>query len=301
MADLQVHVLGKLRLDHNGAVIDHFPTRRVEELLAFLLLHQKRDHPREKLIELLWPESKPTNGRASLSTALWRLRNVFVNLGLEPQSFIQSRNDSISLDPLSPLLSDLAVFEGNLARAQKERGLEKRENLLRQAIETYHGGFCEGLYAEWCLVERERLERRYLWALGQLMADLIQQKSYEDAITCGKAILEKDPIREEVHRALMICHFELGNTAISLRQFQICARLLQEELGILPLPETIEIQRRILESRFCSVNGQSEGRTNEKLAAAYERYELAAKNLDATIKEIEGSRYMPEKISPISD
>ena len=43
-------------------------------LLAYLAYHSHRSHPREELIEFLWPESDPRAGSVSFRTALASLR-----------------------------------------------------------------------------------------------------------------------------------------------------------------------------------------------------------------------------------
>ncbi|MGB3713538.1 MAG: BTAD domain-containing putative transcriptional regulator [Candidatus Promineifilaceae bacterium] len=295
MALLQVQVLGKLRLRHDETTIDRFPTRRVEELLAFLLLHREREHTREQLIDLLWTGHPPTNGRASLSTALWRLGGVFRGLGVSPENILSSSRDWISLTPAQHLLVDATEFETYLNEADNESEPDRRFDHLRKAVGVYKGVFCEGIYAEWCLIERERLERRYLWALGVLMADLIQKRAYEEAISFGKDIVEQDPLREEVHRALMLCFWKAGDSARGIRQFQLCARLVQEELGILPLPETIDLYRRIVDDRV-NATFERPPRSDhfKQLKAAYDNFQSAAADLESLLTADEDSSNPPD-------
>jgi DNA-binding SARP family transcriptional activator len=146
----------------------------------------------------------------------------------------------------------------------------------------YSGVFCEGLYSDWCLIERERLERKYLWALGQLTAEMIKQESYQEATRFGEKIVRRDPLREEAHRALMLCYWKTGNSAQSLRQFQTCARLLQLELGILPLPETINLYRTIVEDRIGGTTEETTQRQHQRqLVTAFDDFQSAAAELDA--------------------
>jgi len=296
MTHLQVQVLGKLRLRHDETVIERFPTRRVEELLAFLLLNQSREHTREHLIDMLWPDHPPSNGRASLSTALWRMSSVFRGLGLSPDRYLNSSRDWITLEPTQPLLVDAVEFETYLNKAEKETDQEGRLENLRQAVNVYNGVFCEGIYSEWCLIERERLERKYLWALGVLMADLIQKRSYQEALSYGQAIASKDPLREEVHRAIMLCHWKDGDSARSIRQFQIYARMLQDELGIFPLPETIDLHRRIVEDRIsATLDQEPKNEQHQQLRSAFESFQSAADNLEILMMAAKESSNQPRK------
>ncbi len=41
------------------------------------------------------------------------------------------------------------------------------------------------MYSDWCLIERERLARKYLQALGELMYCHIRLKDFAQAIVVG--------------------------------------------------------------------------------------------------------------------
>ena len=64
----QIELLGWLRVVSGGGapagdqpprVISRFQTQKTGSLLAYLAYHCHRSHPREALIELLWPEELP--------------------------------------------------------------------------------------------------------------------------------------------------------------------------------------------------------------------------------------------------
>jgi DNA-binding SARP family transcriptional activator len=55
MAVWQIELLGGLRATHGNSVIAQFPSRPIAMLSARLALQPQRRHPREELIELLWP------------------------------------------------------------------------------------------------------------------------------------------------------------------------------------------------------------------------------------------------------
>lgn len=295
MAALRVRVFGKLRLQNGEASVSSFPTRRVEELLGYLLLHQGAQHPREQLIDTLWPDMALSNGRASLSTALWRLRNVFNQLGMPADEALQSTRDWVSFDPPQTMELDLVTFQQHLSSAEAASDSKLREESYRAAIALYEGFFCEGIYAEWCLLAREQFERRYLGALGQLMAGLIEGQDYKEAVVLGQEILARDPLREEVHRAVMFCFWKMGQRARAVRQFQRCSRLLQTELQILPMAETIDLFRQIVEERFDAqfVDGREAIPYNPELQAAFQAFVEAAADLDNMLDLVEQDQEEP--------
>lgn len=293
MTGLQVHVFGKLRLKHREAVVSAFPTRRVEELLGYLLLNQAAEHPREKLVDTLWPDASLRNGRASLSTALWRLRNVFGQLGLSADDYLSTSREWVRFIAPESFDLDLATFHYQLSAAAQAADSPSSERALEAAAAVYKGAFCEGIYAEWCLLERERLERQYLRAQGQLMASQMRRQAYDLAAATGEDILMRDPLREEVHRAIMFCYWKLGRRSSAVSQFQRCARLLQAELQILPMPETISLYRRIIDERLYEIQQNSQGSTSPELLAAYDNFLLAAEDLNVLLDKVAESSEEP--------
>ena len=303
MPGLEIQVFGKLRMRYGDGTIEFFPTRRSEELLSYLLLNQAVQLPRERLVEMLWPDQALSNGRASLSTALWRLRSVFNQLGVSADDYLQASRDWVRFLPREPLSFDMSDFEQLLDQAARAGQAADREESLRAAMVLYGGAFCEGIYAEWCLLARERLERRYLRALGQLTVLRMEEGDFDEALSFGRRLLERDPLREEVHRALMLCYLNLGRYAQGVRQFQECARLLQAELQTLPMPETIALYQQLIEARMWAT-ASSEGQTEElsaELRRAFAEFQAAATALNALFDRAETETADPPTVTPEQD
>jgi len=285
MKVLHVQTLGKLQVQFDSRVVTAFPTRHVEELLGYFLLNQHIRHRREKLIHILWPHCEPEKARGRFSTALWRLRTLLDKLGTESEEYLQATREWVAFEPRRAPQLDLHYFEVCLEQANTAADDELREQALGEALHTYKGELYEGIYSDWCLIERERLARQRLRALGQLMACRVRRQAYEEAIELGQAILHEDPLREEVHRAVMYCYWQLGQRPQAVRQFQLCAQGLMDELQILPMPETIAMYRRIVDSRFTKAVACVEAPCPPRLRAAYADFQHAAETLNALLDE----------------
>jgi len=61
----QIEMFGWLRAVQSDRVIARFRTQKTASLLAYLAYFRDRSHPRDQLIELLWPERFPAVGRSS--------------------------------------------------------------------------------------------------------------------------------------------------------------------------------------------------------------------------------------------
>ena len=289
MQQLNVFGFGHLRLQYADAEITTFPTRHVEELLSYLLVHRNVPHHREKLIELLWPRTATSRARPRFSTVLWRLRSLLGDLSLTPDDYLQVNRQTVAFVPGSTWFFDIVSFEDALRRAARAPDAAQREEALRQALETCRGEPFEGLYANWCLRERERLARLQLRAMGQLMSLLMQRKAYHEAILCGQEILEADPLREEVHRALMFCFWRSGEHASAAQQYEACAVLLEEELQIRPMAQTVELQQRIVRDRLRLSAAQlpEADPLRQEIESAFVTFQSAAATLNALLTAAE--------------
>ncbi len=59
-ARCRIELLGRLRVQQGDRQITRFRTQKTGTLLAYMAYHIERAHPREVLIEPLWPGCAPT-------------------------------------------------------------------------------------------------------------------------------------------------------------------------------------------------------------------------------------------------
>ena len=62
-------------------------------------------------------------------------------------------------------------------------------------------------------------------------------------------LLSENPYREGAHRELMRCYYRLNDRAAAIRQYQTCAEILWEELGLSPTPEMEAMYLQIIDKR----------------------------------------------------
>lgn len=290
MTYLWIDTFGTLQLRSQKATVSHFPTQHAKELLVFLLLNPYLQHARLKIISLLWPDVSESKGRGCLNTELWRLRTLLRELDIPPEDILQTNRDFISFLPGETVVIDFEQFKMLSNQAAAASDSEAEEVLLRQAVDLVKGDFCEDVFSDWCLIERERLSRAYLRILGQLMVSALSRKAYEEALKYGEMILSVDPLREEVHRALMLCYVNLGSFPEAARQFHLCAQILWEELHILPLPETVDLFDRLLVERYqARAKIKRRPQEQETLRQTYLQYQEASARLSQLI-ELPGAR-----------
>ncbi len=128
--------------------------------------------------------------------------------------------------------------------------------LLQHALDRYQGDFLAGFtvrdaptFEEWALTRQEQLRELALHGLHNLVIQYTLYDDYRAAIRASEHLLAVDPWREEAHRQQMLLLAHSGQPQAALAQYQRCLRVLADELGIEPMPETTELYERILASQ----------------------------------------------------
>ena len=123
---------------------------------------------------------------------------------------------------------------------------------LEAAIDLYHGDFLEGVSVadspaceEWIVLCRERYQRLMMEALHRLVEGYERQGRYERALGLAWRELELEPWWEEAHRQLIRLLALSGRRSEALAQYAKCRRVLAEELGVAPSPETTGLYEQI--------------------------------------------------------
>jgi DNA-binding SARP family transcriptional activator len=192
-------------------------------LLAYLLLHREASVSRRKLAFLFWPDSSEGQARTNLRHLIHELRCAL------PQSeqFLVGDQDTVGWNLTAPYSLDVADFD----RLAAQKGSPEA---LRQAVNLYRDELLPGVYPDWILAERARLEQQYKDALIELSAHYEEQGNYLESIQVTRQLLLKDPLSEPVYCSLMRLHAWQGDRAGVMRFYETCADTLERELGVFP-------------------------------------------------------------------
>src|SRR2546428_6983400 len=85
-----------------------------------------------------------------------------------------------------------------------------------------------------------------LLALLHLVAHHRALGEYDAALALARRALALDPFAESVHRELIALHYEAGDRASALAEYERLRALLHDELGIEPMAETQGLRAAIL-------------------------------------------------------
>jgi DNA-binding SARP family transcriptional activator len=221
-------------------------------LLAYLAMHCDREHARDAIIERFWPDCDPKRGRSNLCSALWRLRRA---IGPHGQALIEpSTHGETWISESAPIWLDVKAFERGVMAALGTCSLDRDDGTLaslEEGLGFYRGELMPGWYDDWVLAERERLHGLYVSGLMQLMNWQAARNLPDAAIATGRQILKVEPLHETVHRRLIELYLATGQPAAADRQYQDCLRLLMDEPGAAPCPETQSTYARLRPAYAC--------------------------------------------------
>ncbi len=225
--------------------LTHFDSQKVRILLAYLMVESGRPHSREVLAEMLWPGRSEKVALKNLRDALANLRSVIRDAAASPPRLRISRQD-IQFNPESAYNLDVETFSSLVVTAKNHshRKIEACKTCcehLEMAAGLFRGHFLEGMFLNgshqmqnWIALRRERYDQQAQYVFSALVQYYIRQMKYERALDFAYRQVEIDPWRETAYEQLMLLLVHCGERSTALKQYQVCRKILADELGIEP-------------------------------------------------------------------
>ncbi len=221
-SEMELSLLGEFALRSSG--VDVSLPRHARRVLAYLSLEtmSKTDSGRRLLADRLWPDAPAERARASLRTALWRIRQVCPVLVTSNSTTVTLAN-SVWVDVYHFRSVAEYVLAGNAE-------LEPHHfRLIRSAVELL-----PGWDEDWLILAREQLRHLRLHALEASARRMLNRGQYPEAIDTMLAVVAEEPLRESAQSALIEAHLAEGNVAEARRQCAAYSAQLWTELRLQP-------------------------------------------------------------------
>ena len=233
---IRFELLGPPNLLVGGRPAD-VETRKALAVLARVVVEgpQRRD----TLDALLWPGSDARRARQALRRTLSALRKA-LPAGALAEGDVVALAAHVSTD-----LDDVDELAGS--------GVTTTDlEALAAAAALHRGQFLEGLhfrdadaFDHWRRDTGQQFERRHVQVLERWCRALVAAHDFDAAIDVARRRLALDPLHEPSHQQLMLLYAWQGDRTAAARQYAVCARVLDEELGVAPLPKTAALDRAV--------------------------------------------------------
>lgn len=212
---MKVRLLDGFEFTSGGTAVDlPLPSAKV---LAYLGVAREREMERQRVARAVWPAAEPARAMANLRSALWRLP-------VPARAAVVTRSRSLALAP--KVERDIDVFSNGQRRP---------------SLDQFMAELLPGWEDDWVLVEREWLRVVRLGLLERLSETCRRDGDITGAVLHAYAAVAIEPLHEATHRLLLRAYLAEGNRFEALGHYRNFRRLLREELGVDPSPETSRI------------------------------------------------------------
>lgn len=240
---VQLHLLGRIRIEAAGTPLTTGIRRITRDLLAYLALHPD-GITRDQGIDALLPDQDAENGSTMFHTAVNNARKALrAATGLSEPMFIIHAGGTYRLDP-HLIDTDLWHLQTALDQAQDADNDTERIHALRQLPDIYTAELAEEISSEWAETARERLRRHATDALVHL-AHLTQADDPDQALTALEHAITHDPYDESAYQHLMRLQAQLHRFDAVRRTYQLLTNQLSD-LDTDPSDETHQLMLTLL-------------------------------------------------------
>ncbi|MEM9229399.1 MAG: BTAD domain-containing putative transcriptional regulator [Pseudomonadota bacterium] len=236
---IDIQLLGKFALlDGDGNQIP-VTGAKTQGLIAFLAMTVGMPPTRDRIINLFWGDRFSDQARQSLRQAIAKLRRVLPNDGPEVLIIDQDR---IGLNPAAVRV-DFDQF-GKWAQSAEAGDISAAVALLKgPLLDGFYGQ--QPAFEDWIASERQRLNEMAARVLERATEMSLKAGDTDAAMAHARQLTEIDPWSDTAQMVLLRLMAQNGHRPAALQTFKAYAQTLEQELGISPGSELLELVDQI--------------------------------------------------------
>ena len=236
---MKVTLLGPVSAESGGTELN-LGGRKQRAVFALLALNAGRVVPMDRLVDELWRDEPPSRATLSLQSYMSRLRRL-----LAGSARIVTRPPGWTLG-LDPDDVDVTRFVSLVSRARDLPAAEAVP-VLREALALWQGDALADLHGlAFARDEATRLGELRLSATEQLLDAMLGTGQSDAVIAEARRFVAANPYHEHGWQSLMLALYRAGRQSEAVAAAADLRRLLVDDLGLDPSPETRELEQRIL-------------------------------------------------------
>jgi DNA-binding SARP family transcriptional activator len=248
---LRVYLAGEVQIEHGDLLLREsgLPGRQARLAFVYLAAERGRAVTQSELAELLWPGSAPPSWAVALSAIVSKLRLWLAGAGLSRSEVLAQAFGCYQLRLPAGSWIDLEAAANALHQAEGAMLLNDARAAYGPALIATvisRRPFLHGEESAWVQRQRATLLDMLVRALECLSQASAANGESELALAHAREVVRIEPFRESGYRLLMTLLGDLGERAEAMRVYEQCRRLLADELGVSPSPETAALHRQLL-------------------------------------------------------
>ncbi len=215
------------------------PGKKDRAVLAFLAAHPGRAIARDRIVELVWPNSMEGSGRASLRQSLSSIRKA-----LGSDDLLTANRDAIVLSPESTT-SDVEKLSDTLSDI--DQGVVAPMANGEMFLDDLGGISTE--YDNWRATEQSRLAELIASSLFVLAERAEAEHDLAKSVSCLSQLAAVDPLNEQAIQKLMRSMILAGQPNAAIQRYRRFEQLLKRDLNVEPASETRSVLQRAIAAR----------------------------------------------------
>lgn len=240
---LSFQLMGSVFLLKDGQPISQFRSQKEVALLIYLA-QTGQPHSRDFLADLLW------DGRTT-QQSLSNLRTVLVRLGKQVDDELV-----VSRKTLSLASERYQVDSVRLLRTLADVGpinSASQAHLVQSALNAYRGDFLADFslpdapqFEQWMMTTREHLRHQVSAAFARVGEYVFEHGTIEEGLAIAHRWLAVDALDDAPHMLMMRLLLKDGQASAAVAHYDEYARLMREELELLPSVEMTTLIKKVL-------------------------------------------------------
>lgn len=247
---LTVNLFGGLDVRIGGEHVEArcFRRQKVKTLLALLVLNRGREFPRDRLVQVLWPDSELETARKNFYSIWSELRRALSSPSGACPYLVRHQNGCRLDDRL--LVTDIARFDAVCRMLLfGQPGSDGWARLYAEIDDAFADDLMPSENENPLVMQaRGDCRMQLVDALVAAANRLVAADDAQEGLWFARAALRRDRTREDAYVALMEAQIAAGQRTAAMETYFSCRRFLTEELGIDPSLRIMALYRSIIET-----------------------------------------------------
>lgn len=250
---LRIYLSGRMTIEYGEQVLGPhaFPGQQGRIAFAYLVSERSRPVSRAELTDALWPSSPPRSYEGALSAVISKLRGLLSGVGIDGAAALSSAGGCYELRLPARVWVDHEAAADGIHEAEAALSAGDAARAYGPSAVAHHIArrpFLPGEEGPWIERRREKLGGILVRALECRAAVYLENGEHALAVEAARDAVDLQPFRETSYQLLMRAHAAAGNAAEALRAYERCRKLIADELGVAPSPQTKEVHGEVLRS-----------------------------------------------------
>ena len=234
-----IHAFGRLRVILPDGEELRWRTRKAQELFAYLFHRSGALVDRDRLMDILWPQSAPANATSLLHTSLYSIRKSLAPYGLDQLLVREKKGYRMDMDLVE---STREAMESACAG----------ESEVTDLPSLYEGPYLEDIEAPWAEDSRAWYAGAFLRLCRAAAERRMDRGDFPGAADCLRAAVGQEPYDEGLTALLIRCYAAMGEVKNAMAAYNRLKDALAQDLGTEPGQEVTRVYKEYLLRRLDS-------------------------------------------------